>query len=468
MRAQDSDRTPGAAKARRTGADSAAPRGGVFGTPLAALQRALGNAAVSRLIGEARHEHGADCGHQQDTAPVQRSTVHDVLRGSGQPMAGPLRQEMEARLGADFSDVRLHTGTTARRSAGEIGARAYTSGSNIVVGDGGADKHTLAHELTHVIQQRQGPVAGTARGDGLRVSDPSDRFEREAEATANRVMSAPVPHAGRAAEPASGQRPAAAGDGPVQRALATEDIDRWRERLGLANAPMVVEVPADMSAATPFSEYPAECRMNLTPEVLALNVNTVTGMGGTDAGQIVSSAGGGAYLEEHRILLVNHEVTGDYTKNQTIMHELGHQKQQEGGIDINQQRNSKALVEYHNIICNENMLTHAEDNQAKPRFFYSGRGDSSLSTETRTAMTAAGWAPVPNTWDLMQRHVSAVASDNEKRLLQEITTALDSEETAARYAEKTGNKFSKSYKDAIKANLAGLYFTGKFAGTPAT
>lgn len=70
---------------------------------------------------------------------MQRSTVHDVLRGSGQPMAAPLRQEMEARLGADFSDVRLHTGTCARRSAGEIGARAYTSGSNIVVGDGGAD-----------------------------------------------------------------------------------------------------------------------------------------------------------------------------------------------------------------------------------------------------------------------------------------------------------------------------------------
>ncbi|MEW5539881.1 DUF4157 domain-containing protein [Streptomyces cyaneofuscatus] len=468
MRAQDSDRTAGPAKARRTSAGSAGQQGGVSGAPLAALQRAIGNAAVSRLVEEARHQHDADCGHQQDSAPVQRSAVHDVLRGSGQPMAAPLRQEMEVRLGADFSDVRLHTGTTARRSAGEIGARAYTSGSNIVIGDGGADKHTLAHELTHVIQQRQGPVAGTARGDGLRVSDPSDRFEREAEATANRVMSAPVPSAGRTTEPAPGPQSATAGDGAVQRALVTEDIDRWRERLGLASAPMVVEVPAGMSAATPFSEYPAESRVNLTPEALALNVNTVTGMAGDDAVQIVSSAGGGAYMEEHRILLVNHEVTGDYTKNQTIMHELGHQKQQEGGIDINQQRNSKALVEYHNIIVNENALTHAEDEQAKPRFFYSGRGDSSLSTETRANMTAAGWAPIPKIWDLMEQHVGAAANDNEQRLLREITAALDSEETAARYAEKTGNKFSKNYKDAIKANLAGLYFTGKFAATPAT
>ncbi|MYR64083.1 DUF4157 domain-containing protein, partial [Streptomyces sp. SID625] len=100
---------------------------------------------------------------------------------------------MEARLGADFSDVRMHTDQAARRSAAEIGARAYTSGSHVVVGEGGADRHTLAHELTHVVQQRQGPVAGTDHGDGLRVSDPSDRFEREAEANAHRVLAAALP-----------------------------------------------------------------------------------------------------------------------------------------------------------------------------------------------------------------------------------------------------------------------------------
>jgi hypothetical protein len=58
------------------------------------------------------------------------------------------------------------------------------------------DGHTLAHELAHVIQQRQGPVAGTDPGTGLRISDPRDSFEREAEATADRVMA--PPSAGRA------------------------------------------------------------------------------------------------------------------------------------------------------------------------------------------------------------------------------------------------------------------------------
>lgn len=137
------------------------------------LQRTAGNTAVTEMI--------------------QRVTAHEVLRSPGSPLDEPVRAEMEARLGADFSSVRVHTDATARRSAAELGAKAYTSGEHVVIGDGGGDRHTLAHELTHVIQQRGGAVAGTDRGDGLRVSDPSDRFEREAEANATRVLRTPAP-----------------------------------------------------------------------------------------------------------------------------------------------------------------------------------------------------------------------------------------------------------------------------------
>ncbi|MFE1907673.1 DUF4157 domain-containing protein [Streptomyces gardneri] len=183
-------------------------------TGLLALQRTAGNTAVLRMLQRSghpyaqppvqrknqaaeQHVHGAGCGHQQTTAEqapaaVQRSAVHDVLAGSGRPMDAPLREEMESRLGADFSDVRIHDSSTARASAADIGARAYTSGNNIVIGDGGGDKHTLAHELTHVIQQRQGPVAGTDNGAGLSISDPTDRYEQEAEANATRVLSRPA------------------------------------------------------------------------------------------------------------------------------------------------------------------------------------------------------------------------------------------------------------------------------------
>ncbi|MFD4776541.1 DUF4157 domain-containing protein, partial [Streptomyces sp. NPDC058427] len=143
---------------------------------MAVLQRTVGNAAVARMLAG---------------RPVQRSAVHDVLGTAGRPLEQPVREDMEARFGgADFSGVRLHTDATAQRSAAEIGARAYTSGQHIVLGGAKTDEHTLAHELTHVVQQRSGPVAGTDDGTGLRVSDPSDRFERAAEANAHRVMAA--------------------------------------------------------------------------------------------------------------------------------------------------------------------------------------------------------------------------------------------------------------------------------------
>jgi hypothetical protein len=147
------------------------------------LQRAAGNSAVAATLS----------GHPGEAGPVQRSTVHEVLGSSGRPLDASTRTDMEARLGADFSDVRVHTDAVARRSAEEVGARAYTSGQHVVLGRGGGDPHTLAHELTHVIQQRAGAVSGTERGDGLSVSDPTDSFERAAEANAREVMSGKAP-----------------------------------------------------------------------------------------------------------------------------------------------------------------------------------------------------------------------------------------------------------------------------------
>ncbi|TYK49381.1 DUF4157 domain-containing protein [Actinomadura decatromicini] len=198
---------------------------------IAELQGLAGNTAVARVIQSARD----GCGPAAEQT-VQRSQVDEVLRTPGRPLDAPLRAEMEARMGADFSDVRLHTGTAAERSAAEIGASAYTSGSDVVIGKGGVDKHTLAHELTHVIQQRRGPVAGTDNGDGLKLSDPSDRFEREAELNAARVMGGQDPAAEAYAdgEAAIARKPAAY-TASVQRYHVVEPgaadyPSKWRKR----------------------------------------------------------------------------------------------------------------------------------------------------------------------------------------------------------------------------------------------
>ena len=114
------------------------------------LQKRVGNTAVVEMLRRAghpwahgRHQHSDSCGRETEATEVQRSTVRDVLRGSGRPLAGSIQSEMESRLDADFSDVRLHTDSTAKKSAAELGARAYTSGSHVVIGEGGGGKHTL-------------------------------------------------------------------------------------------------------------------------------------------------------------------------------------------------------------------------------------------------------------------------------------------------------------------------------------
>ena len=125
---------------------------------------------------------------------AQAEPVRDVLRGPGQPLAQAVREDMEARLGADLSGVRIHTDSAAHRAAQAISARAFTAGSHIAFqrsqyNPASAEgRHTLAHELTHVLQQRSGPVTGTDYG-GLRVSEPADRFERAADENAHRAIS---------------------------------------------------------------------------------------------------------------------------------------------------------------------------------------------------------------------------------------------------------------------------------------
>jgi hypothetical protein len=195
---------------------------------LLGVQRTAGNAAATELVEE------------------QRSPVLDVVGSGGQSMDEGVRTDMEARLGHDFSDVRLHTDDRADSSARSVSADAYTVGSDIVFQRGAYDPGSaagqtlLAHELTHVVQQRSGPVDGTSAGGGIAVSSPSDRFEREAAANADRVMSQPAPVQTATAAPAAPavaiQREAAPEEdeevqashdpslGPVQREAAEEEV----------------------------------------------------------------------------------------------------------------------------------------------------------------------------------------------------------------------------------------------------
>ena len=88
--------------------------------------------------------------------------------GVGRPLPRTERAYFEPRFGRDLSDVRIHTGDRAADSARQLGARAYTSGRDVVFGDGqfepGAERgrQLLAHELAHVAQQGRAAVSSSA------------------------------------------------------------------------------------------------------------------------------------------------------------------------------------------------------------------------------------------------------------------------------------------------------------------
>lgn len=87
------------------------------------------------------------------------AAVQDALNSGGNSLDNNTRSFMENRFEYDFSNVKIHTGSVAAKSAQSINALAYTSGNNIVFNEGQyspnteSGKRLLAHELTHVVQQ---------------------------------------------------------------------------------------------------------------------------------------------------------------------------------------------------------------------------------------------------------------------------------------------------------------------------
>jgi hypothetical protein len=119
-------------------------------------------------------------------SPCSRAVPADAGTGErrdGAPLPTGVRTVMEDSFGETLGDVRLHRGPAAHRAARAIGARAYTAGSDIVLGDRVSTaelnhprSRLLAHELTHVLQHRR---AGT-RATTDRIEPSLGGAEREA------------------------------------------------------------------------------------------------------------------------------------------------------------------------------------------------------------------------------------------------------------------------------------------------
>jgi hypothetical protein len=96
---------------------------------------------------------------ENSAAPPDLESRLESEKDGGAALPERTRAQMESRLGADFTDVKIHTGGEAGRMNRDLSAQAFTQGSDIYFGEGKFQPETregqrlLAHELTHVVQQ---------------------------------------------------------------------------------------------------------------------------------------------------------------------------------------------------------------------------------------------------------------------------------------------------------------------------
>jgi hypothetical protein len=151
----------------RTGPKSSHPaNASPLADMLGQLQRSHGNTYVQQVVANMSETNSA---------------------ASGQPLDPGVKSEMETAFDENFSDVVIHHDHESEQTADELDARALTRGRDVYFGKGEYNpatregKELLAHELTHVIQQR----GETSQARQMGQAD--DAFEREADRAATAI-----------------------------------------------------------------------------------------------------------------------------------------------------------------------------------------------------------------------------------------------------------------------------------------
>ena len=100
----------------------------------------------------------ATVGSQGGPVDIDTEQRIQARRGNGTALPPDVAEQMGAGFGADFSNVRLHTGAESAELNSRLQARAFTVGNDIFLGNdtnirSSDGQELLAHELTHTIQQ---------------------------------------------------------------------------------------------------------------------------------------------------------------------------------------------------------------------------------------------------------------------------------------------------------------------------
>lgn len=184
--------------------------------PLVALGGQVGNAAVARMLAQREGEEEEvaakhDLAQREGEEEEEVAAKHDLAQAQpevgleGGPLSGELsgrinsqrgggaslddgtRTTMERSFGTSFEGVRVHTDGESDALNHSISAKAFTTGNDIFFrkDTSPGDHGLLAHELTHVVQQR----SSSGSSGGMSVGPAGDSHEQQADAVSTAVTS---------------------------------------------------------------------------------------------------------------------------------------------------------------------------------------------------------------------------------------------------------------------------------------
>ncbi len=103
------------------------------------------------------------------------SDTKSIQKKSDTGIPAQMKEKFETASGFSFDDVKVNYNSD---KPAQLQALAYTQGNEVHIGPG-QEQH-LAHELGHVVQQKQGRVEPTTQLQGMDIND-DEELEKEAD-----------------------------------------------------------------------------------------------------------------------------------------------------------------------------------------------------------------------------------------------------------------------------------------------
>ncbi|MBQ4820690.1 DUF4157 domain-containing protein [Aquimarina sp. MMG016] len=318
------------------------------------------NSITPRVASEASNGGTAQLKDHRTSTIAQRklqqsmdsSSTKPIQRKNNTGLPDNLKSGIENLSGYSMDDVKVHYNSS---KPAQLQAHAYAQGTDIHLAPG-QEKH-LPHEAWHVVQQKQGRVQPTRQLKSKVNINDDVGLEKEADVMGARALQ----------EKKDLNKIKSLRNNNVrnvmQRKINPIEINEICDKIGIDKKETVkiamVKKGRAIKYNTPLSAYGEGYTYGLKHNDLGRSYASINQLNKESYDKFaedgIAASGGGAYDYVSGILMVN-EKKGKFPVNQVILHELGHHKQSIND-DFHRDNTDNVLLEFHNVMFNENSDT---------------------------------------------------------------------------------------------------------------